>query len=320
MQIFRTLSEVPPEFGPSVVAIGNFDGVHCGHQAILRNLCTRAHAQNARAVAITFDPHPLKLLRPLQAPKLLTPLPVRLGLLKQTGLDATLVLPFTEAFSQWSAEQFAVTVLARGLRALEVHEGDNFRFGHNAAAGMEELRVLGARLGFSVRRHPVLTIRGTRVSSSEIRALVAAGAVGRARALLGRPFSVQSTQARGRGIGTKLLVPTVNLARYDELLPGHGVYVTRLAIAGEAFDAVTNVGNRPTFGEDSFAVESYILNYREVELTAETPLELTFLERVRAEQRFASPEALKAQIMKDVAHAQRYLRLTRRLQRDRLPV
>jgi riboflavin kinase/FMN adenylyltransferase len=313
MQVFRSLSEVPPGFGPSVVAIGNFDGVHCGHRAILSNLCARARAQNARSLAITFDPHPLKLLRPLQAPKLLTPLPARLRLLAETGLDATLVLPFTEAFSQWPAEQFAASVLARCLRAVEVHEGDNFRFGHNASAGMEELRVLGARLGFSVRRHPVLTIRGTRVSSSEVRALIAAGQVSRARALLGRPFSVHSTQARGRGIGTKLLVPTVNLARYDELLPGNGVYVTRLAIAGEPFDTVTNVGNRPTFGEDSFAVESYILSYREVELTPETPLELTFLERIRGERRFDSPELLRAQIMIDVAHAQRYFRLMRSL-------
>ena len=309
MQVFRSLSEVPPGFGPSVVAIGNFDGVHCGHRAILRELCERARAQNARAMAITFDPHPLKLLRPLQAPRLLTPLSARLRLLAATGLDATLVIPFTEAFSQWSAEHFAGSVLARCLRAVEVHEGDNFRFGHNASAGMEELRVLGARLGFSVRRHPVLTMRGTRVSSSEVRALVAAGEVSRARALLGRPFSVQSTQARGRGIGTRLLVPTVNLARYDELLPGNGVYVTRLAVAGEPFDAVTNVGNRPTFGEDSFAVESYILNYREVALTPQTPLELTFLQRIRAERRFESPELLKAQIMNDVAHAQRYFRL-----------
>ena len=318
MEVFRGLSEVPPGFGPSVVAIGNFDGVHCGHRAILHDLCARAAAQNARAVAITFDPHPLKLLRPLQAPRLLTPLPARLPLLDQTGLGATLVLPFTEAFSQYSAEHFAVTVLARCLRAVEVHEGDNFRFGRNASAGMEELRMLGARLGFSVKRHPVLVLRGTSVSSSEGRTLVAAGEVSRARALLGRPFSVHSTQARGRGIGTRLLVPTVNLARYDELLPGNGVYVTRLSIAGEPFDAVTNVGNRPTFGEDSFAVESYILNYREVELTPETPLELTFLQRIRGERRFESPELLKGQIMKDVAHAQRYLRLMRSLQRGRL--
>ena len=318
MEVFRSLSEVPSGVGPSVVAIGNFDGVHCGHRAILRDLCARAQAQNARAVAITFDPHPLKLLRPLQAPKLLTPLPARLQLLAQTGLSATLVLPFTEALSEWSAEQFAAGVLARCLHAVEVHEGDNFRFGRNASAGMEELRVLGARLGFSVRRHPVLMLRRACVSSSEIRKLIAAGQVSLARPLLGRPFSVYSTQARGRGIGTRLLVPTVNLARYDELLPGNGVYVTRLAIGSEAFDAVTNVGNRPTFGEDSFAVESYILNYREVELTPETPLELTFLKRIRAERRFNSPELLKAQIMQDVAHAQRYLRLMSRFQRGRL--
>ena len=312
----------PSTFGPSIVAIGNFDGVHCGHLAILRKVCTRAREQGARSIAITFDPHPLRLLRPADAPKLITPLPERLRLLAETGLDATLVLPFTEEFSRCSPEEFAEEILARALGAVEVHEGDNFRFGYQARAGMDELRVLGQRLGFTVAVHPVLMLHGMRASSSQVRKLIAAGEVSKARHLLGRSFSMQSTQARGRGIGTKLLVPTINLARYDELLPGHGVYVTRLRV-GEGpesvlFDAVTNAGNRPTFGEDSYAVESYLLNFAEqggpeLEITPETPLELTFLKRIRGERRFPSPEELKAQIFRDVAYAKRYLALSKRL-------
>ncbi len=326
MKVFRSVGELPPGFGPSIVAIGNFDGVHRGHLSILGDVCARAHATGAQAVGITFDPHPLRILRPEHAPKLITPLAERLELLAAAGLGATLVLPFTRAFSEYSAEAFATEVLARGLGAVEVHEGDNFRFGYGARAGMPELRALGRTLGFEAFTHPVLTVRGMSVASSQIRALVAAGSVSKARALLGRPFAIRSIQARGRGIGTRLLVPTVNLAPYSELVPAHGVYITRLRI-GDAglsadpgtgskpapcFNAVTNAGNRPTFGEDSYAIESYLLDYDAAnppELTPETPLELTFLQRLRGEQRFPSPEALKAQIFRDVARAQRYFRL-----------
>jgi riboflavin kinase/FMN adenylyltransferase len=316
MQVFRSSDAVPAAFGPSVVAIGNFDGVHKGHLSILRDVCERARSRGAVAVAITFDPHPLRVLRPEYAPKLITPLEQRLELLSATGLDATLVLPFTRAFSEYSAEGFASEILARTLGAVEVHEGDNFRFGYQAQAGMAELRELGLQLGFEAFTHPVLTVRGLSVASSQIRSLIAEGAVNKARALLGRAFSIVSTQARGRGIGTKLLVPTINLAAYDELLPADGVYVTRLKIGSGAeapcFDAVTNAGKRPTFGEESYAIESYLLDFdlaKAPEITAETPLELSFLARLRGEQRFASPEALKGQIMRDVARAQRYLRL-----------
>jgi riboflavin kinase/FMN adenylyltransferase len=180
-------------------------------------------------------------------------------------------------------------------------------------------------MGFEAFTHPVLTLRGLSVASSQIRALITSGEVSQARALLGRPFSIVSTQARGRGIGSKLLVPTVNLAPYDELVPGNGVYITRLRVGSldaedkagaPCYNAVTNAGNRPTFGEDSYAVESYLLEFDPAtapEITPETPLDLSFLARLRGEQRFPSPEALKAQILRDVARAQRYFRLVRAL-------
>jgi riboflavin kinase / FMN adenylyltransferase len=190
-----------------------------------------------------------------------------------------------------------------------VHEGQNFRFGHGAAAGVQELAAFGADLGFTVQVHAPVRVRGLEVSSSAVRALVAAGDMRRARWMLGRPFTVLSTQARGRGIGTRLLVPTVNLAAYDGLLPAFGVYVTRLKVPGRMFQAVTNVGNRPTFGEASFAVESHILDFEPVEMNEDTPIELEFLLRLRGEQTWPSPEALKAQIFKDVARAKRYFRL-----------
>ena len=295
-----------------MAAIGNFDGVHLGHQEILSAVVAEARMLDARAVAITFDPHPEQFLRPAQAPRLLTPLAERLRLLTLAGLDAVLVLPFDAALAAQPAREFVRAILRDALGVSSVHEGGNFRFGHNAEAGVPELKAFGAEFGFAVHVHAPVRVRGLEVSSSAIRERVAAGDVTRARWMLGRPFEVRSTQARGRGIGARLLVPTVNLAPYDGLLPAFGVYVTRLTVAGRTFQAVTNVGNRPTFGEASFAVESHILNFEPIELSEETPITLEFLHRLRGEAAWPSPEALKAQILRDVARAKRYFRLTRR--------
>ncbi len=307
--VFRLLAEVPADFGPSVAAIGNFDGVHLGHRQILSAVIKQARGKGARAVAITFEPHPEQYLRPQRAPQLLTPTPERLRLLADTGVDAVLLLPFDAALANLSARDFAAKVLAGALGVRGLHEGNTFRFGHGAEAGVKELKEFGAELGFSVRIHEAVRVHGLEVSSSAIRTLLAAGDVRRARWMLGRPFSVLSAQARGRGIGTRLLVPTVNLASYDGLLPEFGVYVTRLKVQGRAFQAVTNVGNRPTFGEASFAVESHILDFEPIDMDESTPIELEFLLRLRGEIEWPSPEALKAQIFKDVARAKRYFRL-----------
>jgi riboflavin kinase / FMN adenylyltransferase len=309
--VFRTIAEIPAGFGPSVAAIGNFDGVHLGHRRILSAVAEEARLAGARAVAITFDPHPEQFLRPQQAPQLLTPLPERLRLLAGTGIDAIALLPFDAGLANLAARDFALKVLAGALGVRALHEGHSFRFGRGAEAGVEELRELGTELGFGLRLHDAVRVHGLEVSSSTIRALVAAGDVRRARWMLGRPFCVLSTQARGRGIGTKLLVPTVNLAAYDGLLPAFGVYVTRLRIGGRTFQAVTNVGNRPTFGEASFAVESHILDFEPVDIDESTPIELEFLLRLRGEIEWPSPEALKAQIFKDVARARRIFQLAR---------
>lgn len=307
--VFHSPAEVPAGFGPSVAAIGNFDGVHLGHREILAAAAQEARELNARSVAITFDPHPEQVLRPARAPKLITPIAERIRLLASTGIDAVLVLPFDAALATLPARDFVEWILVSALGVRSVHEGQSFRFGHGAAAGVRELAAFGAEFGFSVRVHGAVRVHGLEVSSSAIRALVAAGDMRRARWMLDRPFAVLSTPMRGRGIGTRLLVPTVNLAPSDGLLPAMGVYVTRLSIGGRAFESVTNAGNRPTFGEPSFAVESHILNFEPVDLDEQTPLELEFLLRLRGEIKFPSPEALKAQIFKDVARARRYFRL-----------
>lgn len=315
-RVFRSLAEIPSGFGPSVAAIGNFDGVHLGHREILSAVTAEARERGARAVAITFDPHPEQFLRPAQAPRLLTPIDERLRLLSETGIDAVLVLPFDAALARLPAREFVRGILVEALDVRGLHEGGNFRFGHRAEAGVAELRQFGAEFGFALHIHEAVRVRGgnssgIEVSSSAIRERVAAGDMTRARWMLGRPFAVRSTQARGRGIGTRLLVPTVNLAPYDGQLPGFGVYVTRLTVAGRRFQAVTNVGNRPTFGAASFAVESHILDFEPVEMDEETPIDLEFLLRLRGEIEWPSPEALKAQILRDVVGARRYFRLAR---------
>jgi riboflavin kinase/FMN adenylyltransferase len=316
MKIFRSLEEIPTGFGPSVAVIGNFDGVHRGHSQVLATVAAEARALGYCSIAMTFDPHPERFLRPENAPDLLTPIPERLQLMASTGIDAVLVLPFCESIACLSAREFVQTILMEKLQVRSIHEGANFRFGHRAQAGVDELSRFGHEFGFTVTVHPAVQVRGLAVSSTAIREFVAAGDMRRARWMLGHTFAVRSTPARGRGIGGRLLVPTVNLAPYSGLLPAFGVYVTRLTISGaqgdRCFQSISNVGNRPTFGEPSFAVESHILNFEPVDLTEETPLELEFLLRLRPEIAWPSPEALKAQIMKDIGLAKRYFRLLAR--------
>jgi riboflavin kinase / FMN adenylyltransferase len=324
MKIYRQLADFPTPPTPVVATIGNFDGVHLGHCSVIAEVIARARTLSGQSLAITFDPHPARVLRPAQPFPLLTPLPRKLELLAATGLDATLVLPFTHALSQMSAHDFAQTILKQTIHATEVHEGENFRFGHRAQAGVAtaensitSLEALGHELGFGVRVYAPRTLRGAPISSSRIRTLIAAGSISQARALLGHLFSIDSTPAPGRGYGTRYAVPTINLAPYTDLLPANGVYVTTLTIgvgpAAETFEAVTNIGNRPTFGADSFAVESHLLNFHPIDLSEDTPLRLTFLRRLRDERKFPTPEALRAQITLDVTRARRYFTLCRTL-------
>jgi riboflavin kinase/FMN adenylyltransferase len=321
MQIFRQLAEVPKNFGPSIATIGNFDGVHRGHQWVIAEVVARARVLGIKSIAITFDPHPARVLRPESTQPLITPLDEKLELLASTGIDAVLILPFTEEFSRMSARSFATDVLQQALHVTELHEGENFHFGYQAKAGIDSLEMLGRELGFTVRVYMPQTLRGKAISSSTIRQLISKGDVSHVRALLGRSFAILSTPASGRGYGTRYTVPTINLAPYSELLPANGVYITSLTIgagqSSETFDAVTNVGNRPTFGPDSFTVESHILNFHPIELNEHTPLTLTFLRRLRPEKRWPNPEALREQIGRDVATARRYFSLCRTLASQR---
>ncbi len=318
MNIYRHLDELPPNPAPAVATIGNFDGVHRGHGWVIGNVISRARLLGARSLVVTFDPHPSRALRPGSSLALLTPLSHKLDLLAATGVDDVLVLPFTADIARMGARDFAHDILHTRLNIVELHEGEDFRFGYRAEGNIDTLKALTAEFGSNVVTYAPQSFHGAPVSSSRIRALISAGDVSVAHRLLHRPFSLRGTPAPGRGYGTRYTVPTINLAPYPELLPAHGVYITRLRIgsgaSAQTFDAVTNVGNRPTFGADSFTIESHLLNFHPVDLSESTPLDLCFLHRLRDEQRFPSPALLLDQIKRDLATSNRFFSLLSRLQ------
>ncbi|HET9784275.1 MAG TPA: riboflavin biosynthesis protein RibF, partial [Terriglobales bacterium] len=287
----RILHQLPAEGSLATVAtVGNFDGVHLGHQQLLRAVAAEARTRKLQSIAVTFDPHPARILRPEAAPRLLTPGPRKAELIADCGLDLLLELPFHRDLSLLSPREFVERILVAGVGAQAVHEGENFRFGQRQQGTVTTLRELGDELGFTVAIHAAVIVGGAVVSSSRVREVVAAGEVTEAVALLGRPFAVRGLIAPGRGIGRQRTVPTLNLQHYDELLPGKGVYITQVAVAGgELQPALTNVGVRPTFGEGGpLSVESHLLRPPAEGIPAHLgdSLEIVFLKRLRDEQRF----------------------------------
>jgi riboflavin kinase/FMN adenylyltransferase len=311
MRVYRSLAELPPDFGPSAVTIGNFDGVHLGHREILRRLTALSEAHGWKASVLTFDPHPTKVVAPERAPKLMTTIGGRIELMAESGVEQVFILPFDRAIAQWSPEDFASQLLADRLGARAVLVGENFRFGCRQAGNTQTLEALGRQLGFVLDIVPAVARRGQVVSSSCIRGLIQAGRLSLANRFLGRPYALEGDVVSGRGVGAKQTVPTLNLATDAEVIPARGVYVTRTRDldSARAWTSVTNVGYRPTFGEsDRLSIETFLLD----SLTAEAPrrIRVEFLARLRSERQFESPEALKAQILRDVRNAQSYFRRT----------
>ncbi len=309
MDVFHKFEDVPAGYGPTYVSVGNFDGVHRAHAHVLGEIVARARANGGKAVAVTFEPHPTRILKPEAGLKLLTPTPEKLRWLEETGIDGVLLLPFGRDLSLMTPRQFAERILKKKLHAREIHEGFNFRFGHKAAGDVNTLAEFGREMGFDVKVYPEMKLRGETVSSSQIRRLLGAGRVSRARHLLARPFCILGVPGRGRGYGTKYTVPTINLARYEEIVPQDGVYITWTRVGTERFDSVTNVGNRPTFGNELFAIETHLLNFHPIELTPDTEVEICFLDRLRDEIKFPSVDVLREQIARDVKKARRYFHL-----------
>jgi len=304
----------------SVLAIGNFDGIHLGHQAILRAAVQHAAKTKDVATALTFDPSPRKILRPESAPQRVSTNAQRMDWFGTVGLEAAVVLPFTLDLARLSPEEFVEQILVRGLHVRAVLVGENFRFGHKQAGNVALLREMGPRHGFAVEIIPPVALDGEIVSSTAIRREIAAGSVTHAARLLGRPFALTGEIVSGTGTGRRFTFPTLNLKPEQELLPARGVYVTRTLLEGETRSrrSVTNVGMRPTFNGASLSVETHLLDFSG-EVTAKR-MEVGFWKRLREEKKFAGPEELRAQIARDIASARRFFARLRRYRTTRQPI
>ena len=297
-----------PRDGPeAVVAVGNFDGVHRGHQALVLAALARARSRSDVCLALTFDPHPAVVLSPQRAPRSLMTLEQKAELLAALGVDVLTVLPFTPTLAAFSPRDFAARVLVGALRARSVVVGEGFRFGKGRAGDVAELQRLGQELGFEVMAVSAVLQDGLRVSSTGIRESLREGDVARAAVLLGRPHFVDGRVVRGDGRGRTLGIPTANLALENEVAPKEGVYAARVALpaGGPPRAAVANLGRRPTFGGDAVALEAHLLDF-EGDLYGQR-LRLSFVERLRDEKGFPGPHALVAQISADVLQARRVL-------------
>ena len=301
MQIVRGLESSPPDAGPSAVALGAFDGIHLGHRAILGTAVALARQGKIRALACTFDRHPMEVLQPDRAPMPITTLEERLELIAGTGIDTTVVIPFTPAVASVEAKAFVQDVLIGTLQAREIVVGFNHRFGRGARGDAQFLESLAAPLGFRAHIVPALLVDGVAVSSSEIRAALQRGDLPKAERLLGRPYSIRGEVVRGAGRGRTLGFPTANVKTERPLGLPVGVYVCRLLVGARQHQAVVNVGYRPTFGETDLSVEAHVLDFAGD--LYDQRVTLTFLRRLREERKFPSVDALKEQIALDVAAA-----------------
>lgn len=312
--VYRSLGEAKDQFGPCAVAIGNFDGVHLGHRTLIRQTQQIAWGNGWRAAVLTFDPHPTAIVAPERAPRLICSLQERLRLLEQAGAEQILVLPFVPQVAKMSPEEFVIKVLVEGLEARAIIVGQNFHFGYKQAGNTEVMAQLGSRFGFDTHFIAPVTSRGEIVSSTAIRNHVRQGRVERAGRLLGRCFSLEGEVVSGHGVGAKQTVPTLNLRQGPEVTPRRGVYVTEAEDLedGRRWKSITNVGVRPTFGENELAIETFLLS----QFDGRSPerLRVGFRHFLREERQFPNAQELKIQILKDVGRAQAYWR---RLQRFR---
>lgn len=290
---------------PTVLTLGVFDGLHLGHQLIMRTVVERAHALGAVPTAITFDPHPRAVLHPRSSPPLLQTLDQKVEGFGVLGIEQTIVVRFTEEFSKIPAEEFLRDVVMDRLHAREVFLGRGFAFGHNREGNIALLRQVSKELGFVAGEVPEVGLRGQRVSSSKVRELLAQGNVNLARRMLGRPYGVEGRVERGNERGHTLGFPTANLRPHNRVIPANGVYVTGTLIDGQWRRSVTNVGTRPTFETGSEpSVETFVINW-DGDLYGDV-IRVRFLYRLRNERKFDSLESLKIQITKDVDRAQSY--------------
>lgn len=306
MLLLRHLQRVGRRFPVPVLTLGNFDGVHCGHQQILRRLVAMARELNGTALALTFYPHPAAVLTPEHAPRLITDWRARMERITAAGVDAIIVQHFTHPFSEISPEDFVRRFLVDGLRVRAVVVGHRVSFGHNRSGRAETLRRLGTQYGFAVEIIGRVEVGGIEVSSSAVRRAISGGDLARARALLGRSPSVAGRVIHGHRRGKGLGFPTANLRISGLVLPPDGVYAVHARVAGTVHQGVANLGFNPTFHLHERSLEVHIFDF-DAELYGRR-VEIVFEQRLRGEEKFPTPQALAQQIARDVAAARQVLR------------
>jgi riboflavin kinase/FMN adenylyltransferase len=303
MHIIRQLESLPSTAHGGAVAIGNFDGVHLGHVAIVKRLLKRAEAVGGRAIVFTFDPHPVRLLRPDQCPPPLTWTERKAELLAAQGVDWVVAYPTDESLLQLSAADFFRTIVHDALAAKALVEGPNFYFGHNREGTVERLAELSSAAGISLDVVPPVEIDGEIVSSSRVRRLIAEGRVEKALKLLSAPYRIRGMVTHGAARGAKIGFPTANLSAIDTLLPALGVYAGRAIVGKSSYPAAINLGPSPTFGDAMIRVEVHLIDYAET--LYNQPLEVDFLARLRDIRPFDSPAALVVQLNRDIEQVKR---------------
>lgn len=301
MHIIRQLKDFPVGARGGAVAIGNFDGVHCGHVAIAKRLLERAKAVRGPAIVFTFDPHPVRILRPEQCPPPLTWTERKAQLLHSAGVDWIVAYPTDTALLELSAEDFFERIVRGTLASKAMVEGQNFYFGHNREGTVSRLQELTSAAGISLDVVPPVEIDGAIVSSSRVRQLIASGDLATANRLLSQPYRIRGIVTHGAGRGAKIGFPTANIAGIDTLLPAAGVYAGRAWVSGERWPAAINLGTSPTFGDVSIRVEVHLIG--QGESLYGQPMEVDFLARLRDIQPFPSVDALVDQLRTDVAQA-----------------
>jgi len=317
MKVIYRLEELTPDYPAPVVTIGNFDGVHLGHQNLMRDLVQRAAKIGGTPIVLTFHPHPLQVLAPNNAPLQIQTPNQKLAVLETLGIPLAVIIPFDLQLAQTSARDFAVKVLWERLHLKEIYVGPNFAFGHRRQGSFNLLKEIGEEKGFIAAKIHQVQFRGNRVSSTAIRQALVSGQVGLARRLLARPYALEGTIIRGMGLGSKLQVPTANLQTINELIPRQGIYVTLLRLEDRRLRSVTNIGYRPTIrqeGPPALCIETHVLDFDQN--IYGKPVTLEFLIRLRDECRFGSEQALVDQIRKDIGNARRYFRWLE--QKDRI--
>ncbi len=305
MILITDLKDITTKFTNSIITLGNFDGIHLGHQELIRMVIRRARETGGTSLVVTFRPHPLKILAPEKCPPLISIYEEKIRLIEALGVDALVKIPFTMDFAAMSPEAFVKDILCDLLGAKEIFVGFNYRFGKGRAGNIEMLRELGNRHGFTVREVEQVSLRGEVISSTAIRQLLKDGEVEHAARLLGRVYAVTGIVVKGDGRGRGLGFPTANIAAKHAIIPSDGVYAVQLNVRDHFHDGIANIGLRPTFNKNIRAIEVHVFDFDE-DLYGED-ISLYFIRKIREEKKFKGPDELVRQITKDIASAREIL-------------